>query len=42
MHQNNITPESIPADLAMVIDRWPKLPENIKITIKTLVETASK
>ena len=42
MHQNNITPESLPADLAMVIERWPNLPENTKITIKMLIETASK
>jgi len=42
MHQNNVTPESLPADLTMVIEHWPKLPENIKITIKTLVETTSK
>jgi hypothetical protein len=29
-------------DLAQVVERWPDLPEHIKQTIKTLVETASK
>jgi len=42
MHQNNITPESLPADLAQIVAAWPDLPEHIKITIKTLIETASK
>jgi len=42
MHQNNITPESLPADVVMIIESWPNLPENIKLTIKTLIETASK
>jgi hypothetical protein len=42
VHQNNITPESLPADLAQIVTVWPNLPEHIKITIKTLIETASK
>jgi succinate dehydrogenase flavin-adding protein (antitoxin of CptAB toxin-antitoxin module) len=29
-------------DLAQVVERWPDLPEYIKTTIKTLVETAGK
>jgi hypothetical protein len=28
--------------LSRVVERWPGLPENIKTTIKTLVETAGK
>jgi hypothetical protein len=42
MHQNNIIPESLPADLAQIVTVWPNLPEHIKITFKTLIETASK
>ena len=38
MHQNNITPESLPADLIQIITVWPDLPENIKTEVKTLVE----
>jgi hypothetical protein len=33
--------ESADSDLKMVVERWPRLSKNIKITIKTLVETAS-
>jgi hypothetical protein len=29
-------------DLALVVEHWPNLPEHIKTTIKTLVETARK
>jgi hypothetical protein len=29
-------------DLALVVERWSNLPEHIKATIKTLVETARK
>jgi len=29
-------------DLAIVVEHWSNLPENIKATIKTLVETASE
>ncbi len=28
-------------DLALVVNSWPNLPEHIKATIKTLVETAN-
>jgi hypothetical protein len=42
VHQNNITPESLPADLAMVVERWPNLPENIKEAIKVLVKVYLK
>jgi hypothetical protein len=41
MHQNNITPESLPADLTQIVTVWPDLPKHIKTTIITLVETAS-
>ena len=41
MHQNNITPESLPPDLTQIVTVWPDLPEHIKITIKTLIETAT-
>jgi hypothetical protein len=42
MHQNNTTPESLPADLAQIVTVWPDLPKHIKTTIITLVEKASK
>jgi hypothetical protein len=42
MHQNNITLESLPADLAQIVTVWAVLPEDIKITIKMLIETANK
>jgi hypothetical protein len=42
MHQNNITPESLPADLAQIVKAWSNLPKNIKVTIKTLVNLAHK
>jgi hypothetical protein len=29
-------------DLTQVVERWPDLPDTIKTTIKTLVETAGK
>jgi hypothetical protein len=41
LHQNNITPESLPADLAQIVTVWPDLPKYIKTTIKMLAETAS-
>ncbi len=42
MHQNNITLESLPPDLTQIVTVWSVLPEDIKITIKMLIETASK
>jgi hypothetical protein len=42
MHQNNIILESLPPDLAQIITVWSVLPEDIKITIKMLIETANK
>ncbi len=40
MHQNNITPESLPADLIQIVTVWPDLPKHIKTTIKMLIKTA--
>jgi hypothetical protein len=41
VHQNNISPESLPADLAMVIERWPNLPQHVKVAIMALIQTTA-
>jgi hypothetical protein len=38
MHQNNITPESLPHDLAQIVTVWPDLPKHIKEAIKSLIQ----
>jgi hypothetical protein len=38
MHQNNFTPESLPAELAEIIRTWPTLPEHIKAAIMALIK----
>jgi hypothetical protein len=37
VHQN-IAPEILPDDLAIVVERWPNLPENIRAAIRNLVQ----
>lgn len=34
-------PVELPSDLAEIVTVWPELPEHIKQTIKTIIETAT-
>jgi hypothetical protein len=38
---HNTTLANLPPDLAAVIEVWPALPEHLKLTIKTLIESAT-
>jgi hypothetical protein len=41
-YKNSSQTEKDQFDLASIVDVWPNLPENIKQTIKMLVETTSR
>jgi hypothetical protein len=42
VHQNNIAPESLPADSAQIVAIWPNLPPNIKAAFMALIQTIAK